>query len=78
MPQPARVRPFTILAVLVLALACGGGEAGDVAPADTLTRAQRDSALGASSLPGAGGVRGALDVSEAARRRAEALDSAGS
>lgn len=67
----------------VLLLACAGGDAerpDDAAPADQatsqeLTRQQRDSIIGQSSLPGAGAVNRALDVSETAADRAAAMDS---
>ncbi|HUF12638.1 MAG TPA: hypothetical protein VMN78_06045 [Longimicrobiales bacterium] len=49
--------------------------AADSAPAPTPTRGQRDSAVAASKLPGAGAVRRALETSETASRRAEAMDS---
>lgn len=73
------MRPF----LFALALAClvaGAGCSGDdpepaPAAADTLTRQQRDSVIGESRLPGAGGVRGALDASDAAATRAAAHDS---
>lgn len=65
-------------ATAVLTLACGGGDAAPAEEAaDTLTQQQRDSLVGASGLPGAGGVRRALDASEAARARAEAHDTVG-
>lgn len=70
-----------LLAVVWLAVAaCGGGrEAGRGAAAtrDTLTRRQRDSAIGASNLPGAGGVRRALEASDTAAARRARLDSLG-
>lgn len=46
----------------------------DQAPTDTLTRRERDSILGASSVPGAAGVRGANAAADsaAARRAREA------
>ena len=63
-------------------MACGtdaedGADAAasaDTAPA-TPSRARRDSAVAGSRLPGAGGVRAAMEASEAARRRTEASDS---
>lgn len=64
------------LACLLGSAACSGGEADpDPAPADSLTRQQRDSIIGESRLPGAGGVRGALEASEAAAERSATLDS---
>lgn len=69
----------------MVSLALGG--CGDVeddatpeveAVVDSLTpaqqRARRDSAIAGSRLPGAGGVRGAMEASETARRRAETMD----
>lgn len=44
---------------------------------DTLTRRQRDSLIGKSSLPGAQGVTGALGAADSAAARAARLDSAG-
>lgn len=45
------------------------------APPDSITRRQRDSVIGESRLPGARGVRGALEASDAAAGRNAALDS---
>ena len=69
-----------IPAVLVVFLlsACGGGkeaEQGSAVRRDTLTRRQRDSLIGASSLPGAGGVRGALRAQDSAAARRARADS---
>jgi hypothetical protein len=86
-----RPRRLTLLALaLILAgapgmAACGADEparadqpahAQDPAHAEEVTRRQRDSVIGESRLPGAHGVRGALDASDAAAARAAALDSA--
>ncbi len=56
------------------AAACRRGN-GAAERRDTLTQRQRDSAIGASALPGARGVRGALGVSDSAARRNAQLDS---
>lgn len=71
------------IALLACALAAGCGtddvnpDAATV-PVDTptaeATRARRDSAIAGSRLPGAQGVRGAMEAAETARRRAEATD----
>lgn len=72
---------------LVLCLAClaaVGGLAGctdsepDPPPAETdaAGQRQRDSIIGESRLPGAQGVRGALDASDQAAARAARMDSA--
>ncbi len=69
------MRTATIVACLLVgALGCGEGKERVGAQPDTLTQRQRDSLLGASPLPGAQGVRGALDASDsaAARRAREA------
>jgi len=65
------MRTLTIGAgLLVGLLGCGKGDANP--RPDTLTRRQRDSVLGASQLPGAQGVRGALRAADsAAARRAQ-------
>ena len=59
-----------------LLLGCGGGQdsAGQVDP-DTLTRRQKDSLLSTLPIPQAGAVGKALDAADAAKARAERLDS---
>jgi len=71
------IRPAGRALVLVglLLAGCGGDPAGDAAARDTLTRRQRDSVIGASRLPGAGGVRGALRAVDSAAARNDRLDS---
>jgi hypothetical protein len=56
--------------MLVLGACQSGGRAGAAR-----TERERDSVIGQSKLPGAGGVRGALGVSDSARARNAALDS---
>ena len=77
------IRLVMALVALVTLPACGtddGVEGETTLPLDSpavtapSTRAQRDSAIAGSRLPGAGGVRGAMEASESARRRAEATD----
>ncbi|MEX1182929.1 MAG: hypothetical protein WEF86_06815 [Gemmatimonadota bacterium] len=69
-------RMLLLAVALAGAAACSGGDAADeAAPADTLTRAQRDSIIGASSLPGAGAVRDALDIADSAAARQRGVDS---
>lgn len=58
---------------VVIAAACGGGDKAEPPP---LTKRQSDSIIGASSIPGAGGVRGAMaasDTMDARRRRADSI-----
>ena len=67
----------SILLVTVLTgiMGCGSGEAAG--GRDTLTGRQRDSVIGASQLPGAQGVRGALRVADSAEARRAREDAAG-
>ena len=55
---------------VVLIAGCGGGEE---TPRQEMSQRERDSVIGQSNLPGAQGVRGALEVTDsaAARRRLE-------
>ena len=65
-----------LVTLIILAASCSGGSAGDnAAAADTLTRAQRDSVIGASKLPGARGVQRAIEVRDSAAARNAAMDS---
>ena len=64
-----------ILVMGLMAGACGGGRSESGQPPDTLTRRQRDSAIGTSRLPGAGGVQRALQASDSAAARRARLDS---
>lgn len=61
--------------LLVACAACSGGADREAAPADTLTRAQRDSVIGASKLPGARSVQRAIDTRDSANSRNAAMDS---
>ncbi len=63
------MRAVTAIAVLMAVLSCGERQAGT--DRDSLTQRQRDSVIGASRLPGAQGVRGALKVSDSAAARRE-------
>lgn len=80
MPTRRRIAATALAALLALAAACSGGTpdrgaAADTVSADSMTRRQRDSVIGESRLPGAQGVRGALEASDAAAARAAAIDS---
>ena len=59
---------------LLLVLACGKKESRTPAR-DSLTQRQRDSAIGASSLPGAQGVQGAMHAADSAAARNARVDS---
>jgi hypothetical protein len=67
-------RLIMIVGVLGLS-ACGPGGGDAASSADTLTRRERDSIIATLPIPGAGGVGRALDASDRARERANALDS---
>ena len=60
-----------IILFLVLAAAC----TSDSKPVQPATQRERDSVLGASKLPGAQGVRGALRAADSAVARNARLDS---
>lgn len=71
-----RAAKLFALGLMVLAAGCSGGaDEREAAPADTLTRAQRDSIIGASKLPGARSVQRALDTRDSANARNAAMDS---
>ncbi len=70
---------FVILTAFLALSACSG-DAAETEPAaavsaDTVTQRERQEAIGESRLPGARGVKGALDASDAAASRAAAHDS---
>jgi hypothetical protein len=62
-----------MLVMLVLAAGCTAGKD----EGSGSTQRERDSVIGASKLPGAAGVRGALRVADSAAARNARLDSAG-
>ncbi len=64
---------YVAIAACVLLVACAKG--GRTAGGDTLTRRERDSILGASKLPGASGIRGALRAQDTAAARNARADS---
>jgi hypothetical protein len=69
-------RILMVMTVAALTAACSGAaDQESAAVADTLTRAQRDSVIGASSLPGAGAVQRAIDTRDTADARNAAMDS---
>lgn len=63
------------LTIAVVPACSSGGEGSDAAADDSLTRRQKDSAVAESGLPGARGVEGAMDATDAARERGARLDS---
>ena len=62
-----------IILLFLLSAAC----ASDSKPAGSATQRERDSVIGASKLPGAAGVRGALRAADSAGARNARLDSVG-
>jgi hypothetical protein len=64
----AQTAPWVFLAVAACSSSTDGTKRGR-------TERERDSILGASQLPGAGGVRGALRASDSADARNARLDS---
>jgi hypothetical protein len=60
-----------LLALFLLAAGC----TADKVEGRTSTQRERDSVIGASKLPGAGGVRGALRGADSAAARNARLDS---
>lgn len=71
--------PCLAAALLGLWLVGCPGDSGKGGPAtsDTLSTRQRDSVIGASRIPGASGVRKAMELSDSARARAARLDTIG-
>ena len=76
LPRPRLLRLLPTLALVAgLTVACGGSSDTETTEtAEAPTRAQRDSAIAESALPGAGAVGTALDATAAAAARAEAHD----
>ncbi len=68
------VRLFMVLAV-VASPACSEKPKREAAPRSAAQQRAVDSTIGASRLPGAGGVQGALRASDSAAARARQLDS---
>jgi hypothetical protein len=67
---------YAVVLLCVGAAACSQAPRTPAAAGDTLTRRQRDSVLGASRLPGAQGIRGALraqDTAAAQNARADSI-----
>jgi hypothetical protein len=68
-------RLFAVTALLIVAAACGAKQE-EAAPTRSKEEQRKvDSTVGASALPGAQGVRGAMAASDSAAKRARELDS---
>ncbi len=64
-----------MLGVLVMAAACGAKETPTPVKRTAAEQRAVDSTVGASRLPGARGVQGALRASDSAKARAREIDS---
>lgn len=65
-----------VIAALVLGGAGCASQSGSDQPAQAESQRARDSTIGESNLPGAGGVRGAMRVADSSAARAARVDSA--
>ena len=72
--EPLMRLPCLIAAALLIS-ACSKGDAPPPPPRDAAAQRAIDSTIGASKLPGAQGVRGALKVADSAAARRAELDS---
>lgn len=71
-----QIVPLLVVALLTLAAACGSKpETPNATPRTTAEQRMVDSTIGASALPGARGVRGALAVSDSAAAKRKLEDS---
>jgi hypothetical protein len=71
-----KIIPLAVITVLTFAAACGSKPETPKAPPRTADQQRTvDSTLGASALPGARGVRGALAVSDSAAAKRKMEDS---
>jgi hypothetical protein len=68
-------RRWIVIGAVLGMWACGQSAGDAASSADTLTRRERDSIIATMPIPGARGVGRALDASDRARERADALDS---
>lgn len=69
------LRMMVMVVWFMVGAACAGGAGDGSAVEDSLTRRERDSLIGGSRLPGAGGVRGAMRAADSAAARAARADS---
>ena len=66
---------YAFLVLSLSLMACAKSAPPKAATADTLTRRQKDSILGASRLPGAKGIQGALRAQDTAAAQNARVDS---
>ena len=70
------MRKIFVALLVAFCLGCPSKRAADQ-PQNAQTQRARDSVIGESNLPGAGGVRGALRASDSAAARQALIDSVG-
>ena len=73
-----RWRSIAVCCALALGIGCGsgdGGSASDETPMTEQERRAQDSAVAESGLPGARGVRGAMNAADSAKARQATMDS---
>lgn len=68
-------RPVLAITVIVVSLAAACGEKAAPPPRTDAQQRTVDSTIGASAIPGAGGVRGALAAQDSAKAKQAQLDS---
>jgi hypothetical protein len=73
--KPMTLRALSIIPLWILVACSKKPEAA--AAQDTLTRRERDSAIGASAIPGAQGVQKAMNAADTIDAHTAAIDSAG-
>lgn len=66
---------FALAFLIVIVVACTNGEEETPPPRDAASQRAVDSTIGASKLPGAQGVQGALKAADSAAARQRQLDS---
>jgi hypothetical protein len=69
------VTALLTVATALTVSACGGSKPQSKAPPKPVTERQRDSAIGASGLPGASGIRRAQQVTDSLNAQNARLDS---
>lgn len=72
----SRIATLAVLSALIVATSCSKEPETPVPPRTPAEQRAIDSTIGASKLPGASGVQGALRASDSAAARAARLDSA--
>lgn len=73
--SPARATALPALALVIALAGCGGSKPQSKAPPKPVTERQRDSAIGASGLPGASGIRRAQHAVDSLNAQNARLDS---